>query len=77
MGWLSGILVYLVVWWLVIFMVLPWGVKPPDNPEPGHATSAPDRPMLWRKIAITSVITAVVWGIIYVAIENSWVSFRP
>jgi predicted secreted protein len=77
MGWLSGILVYLVVWWLVIFMVLPWGVKPPDNPEPGHATSAPDRPMLWRKIAITSVITAVVWVIIYLAIENSWVSFRP
>ncbi len=77
MGWLSGILVYLVVWWLVIFMVLPWGVKPPDNPEPGHATSAPDRPMLWRKVAITSVITAVVWGIIYLAIENSWVSFRP
>jgi predicted secreted protein len=67
----------LVVWWLVIFMVLPWGVKPPDNPEPGHATSAPDRPMLWRKIAITSIITAVVWGIIYLAIENSWVSFRP
>jgi predicted secreted protein len=77
MGWLSGILVYLVVWWLVIFMVLPWGVKPPDNPEPGHATSAPDRPMLWRKVAITSVITAVVWVIIYLAIENSWVSFRP
>ena len=77
MGWLSGILVYLVVWWLVIFMVLPWGVKPPDNPGPGHATSAPDRPMLWRKVAITSVITAVVWVIIYLAIENSWVSFRP
>jgi predicted secreted protein len=77
MGWLSGILVYLVVWWLVIFMVLPWGVKPPDNPEPGHATSAPDRPMLWRKVAITSVITAVVWVIIFLAIENSWVSFRP
>ena len=33
--------------------------------------------MLWRKVAITSVITAVVWGIIYLAIENSWVSFRP
>jgi predicted secreted protein len=77
MGWLSGILVYLVVWWLVIFMVLPWGVKPPDNPGPGHATSAPDQPMLWRKAAITSVITAVVWVIIYLAVENSWVSFRP
>jgi len=77
MGWVSGILVYCVVWWLVIFMVLPWGVKPPENPEPGHATSAPDRPMLWRKAAITSVISAVVWVFIYLAIENSWVSFRP
>ena len=77
MGWISGIVVYLVVWWLVIFMVLPFGVKPPEDPEPGHAPSAPDRPMLWRKAAATTVISAVVWVFIYLAIENGWVSFRP
>jgi hypothetical protein len=49
MNWVTGLLVYVVVWWIAFFMVLPWGVKVPDEPEPGHASSAPDRPMLWRK----------------------------
>lgn len=77
MGWVSGIVVYLMVWWMVIFMVLPFGVKPPEEPEPGHAPSAPDRPLLWRKAAITTVISAVIWVIIYVAITQHWVQFRP
>ena len=41
MTWFTGILVYVIIWWLVLFMVLPWGVKVPEEPEPGHASSAP------------------------------------
>lgn len=58
-------------------MVLPWGVKVPDNPEPGHATSAPERPKLWRKAAITSVIAAVIWLIVYYLIESDLIQLRP
>ena len=25
MGWVTGLAVYVIIWWLVIFMVLPWG----------------------------------------------------
>ena len=39
----TGIAVYFVIWWIVLFAVLPWGVKIPDNPERGHATSAPEK----------------------------------
>ncbi|MEM7168903.1 MAG: DUF1467 family protein [Pseudomonadota bacterium] len=77
MNWVTGILVYVMTWWVVFFAVLPWGVKPPENPQPGHATSAPDRPMLWRKAAITTGIAAVIWGIVYLGVENSWIDFRP
>ena len=41
MHWASGILVFVVLWWLVIFAVLPWGVRIPDKAEAGHADSAP------------------------------------
>jgi len=58
-------------------MVLPWGVKVPDNPEPGHATSAPERPKLWRKAAITTVIAAVIWLIVYYLIESDLIQLRP
>ena len=74
MTWFTGILVYLVVWWLVLFTVLPWGNKPPENPEPGHAASAPERPRMWLKAAVTSAIAAVIWLAIYLAIENRWLT---
>ena len=77
MNWFTGILVYVIVWWLVLFTVLPWGVKRPETPDVGHADGAPDKPMMWRKAAVTSVIAAAVCVLIYLAIEYSWVSLRP
>lgn len=69
-------MVYCIIWWVVIFMVLPWGIKVPEETEPGHATSAPEKPMLWRKAAITTVISAVIWGIAYYVIESDLISLR-
>ena len=76
MGWLSGIAVYAMVWWVVLFAVLPWGVRPADRPGPGHATGAPERPRMWLKAAITSLIAAAIWGGIYMVVESDWISFR-
>ncbi|MFQ5773209.1 MAG: DUF1467 family protein [Kiloniellaceae bacterium] len=77
MTWFSGILVYVIIWWVVLFAVLPWGVKVPDNPDPGHATSAPERPMLWRKALITTLVSAVLWGVAYYVITNDLIPVRP
>lgn len=54
------ILVYAVSWWLVLFMVLPWGAHPPAQPEVGHAPSAPANPRLKQKLLITSVLALFV-----------------
>ncbi len=79
MGWVSGIAVYFIIWWTVLFMVLPWGVKPIGNEDvaKGHAAGAPLRPNMWRKVAATSVVAAVFWMIVYVVIETGAISFRP
>jgi predicted secreted protein len=61
MSIVTSIAVYFVIWWIVLFAVLPWGVKVPENPEPGHATSAPEKPMLVRKALWTTLIAAIVW----------------
>jgi predicted secreted protein len=78
MGWVSGIAVYIVIWWLVIFMVLPWGVQPIErgDVEKGHAASAPLRPRMLRKMAITTLISAVLWLIAYAIIQSDLISFR-
>jgi predicted secreted protein len=75
-GPLGIALVFLIVWWVVWFMVLPWGVKPPATPEPGHATSAPERPMLVRKLLITTAIALVITGAIAGVVELGWLGLE-
>lgn len=76
MTWFTGILLYVIIWWLVLFMVLPWGAHPPEKPEEGHAESAPEKPMLWRKAAATTVLAAVVWLGVYALITSELIQFR-
>ena len=46
MDFVSGLVVFILLWWWVFLMSLPFGIKTPDEVESGHATSAPERPML-------------------------------
>ena len=70
----SGIVVYVLLWWWVFLMSLPFGVKAPKNIETGHATSAPERPMIWRKIAVTTIIAAILFTIVYWVIDSGTIS---
>jgi predicted secreted protein len=72
----TGIMVYLVIWWTVIFAVLPWGNRPPEIVEKGHATSAPAKPRLLIKFAVTTVIAALIWVALDQAVRHSLISFR-
>lgn len=76
MSWVSGLAIYAVIWWLVLFAVLPWGVRVPENPEKGHATSAPANPRLGLKVLVTSVVAAVVWVALYLLLDSGLISFR-
>lgn len=76
MGLVTGIAVYFVVWWVVLFAVLPWGAHPPDEPEPGMAPSAPRKPRILLKFAVTTVVAAVVWAGIYMVVMSDLISFR-
>ncbi|MBU0723564.1 MAG: DUF1467 family protein [Alphaproteobacteria bacterium] len=76
MYWTSGIVVFVIVWWLVFFMMLPVGVKIPDQPGEGHATSAPEKPMLLKKALITTAIAAVLTAAAFLVIQSEYLSFR-
>ena len=36
MSWATGLMVYLVIWWTVLFAILPLGVKRVENPGRGQ-----------------------------------------
>jgi predicted secreted protein len=76
MNWFTGVLVYCMIWVVVLLTVLPWGVRPPDAPGAGHEPGAPERPMLLRKFLVTTLIAAALWSVIYLVIDQGWISFR-
>jgi len=76
MGWVTAIVVYVLVWWVTLFAVLPLWVTPSDPDDPGHASGAPQRPRLLLKVAITSAVAAAVWLAIYAVVSSPWLSFR-
>jgi predicted secreted protein len=65
MTWVTGVMVYVVLWWLVLFTVLPLRVEVPDRVPVGQATSAPANPRLLWKAGLTRLIAAVLWGVVW------------
>ena len=77
MDWLQTMIVFAVVWWLILFMVLPFGAAPSDEVEPGMATSAPAKPRIGLKLAITTVLAMVVTALAVWLIDSGLVQLRP
>ena len=73
----TGIAIVFVVWWIVLFAVLPFGIKRHDDPEPGLEPGAPERPRLWIKAGVTTLIAALVWLAIFLLIDLELIEIRP
>ncbi|BBK32055.1 putative secreted protein [Stella humosa] len=76
MSIVTGSAVYLVLWWISLFAILPWGVRVPDQPAPGHAPSAPERPRLLLKAGVTTVVAAILWLFVEWLVTTDLISFR-
>lgn len=66
-----GIALYLVIWWVLLFAVLPFGVRTQAEEGavvPGTPESAPAKPRLLRVIVINTVIATIVFAITWAAI---------
>ncbi|MEM0899091.1 MAG: DUF1467 family protein [Pseudomonadota bacterium] len=65
---LSAIALFFIIWWVVLFAVLPVGVR--SQAEDGEATlgtehGAPVRPEMGKKMLMTTAISAVVFGVYF------------
>ena len=73
LGAVTLVAIYLVVWWVVLFAVLPLGAQShheagidlKDGGDPG----APVVHNLKRKVVTTTWVAAIVWGVVGVAAE--------
>ena len=72
----SGIMVYVLVWWMVFFCMLPMNIQSIEKPTDGSMPGAPINPGLKKKLIITTLIAAVVWLAIDGIVYSNLISFR-
>jgi predicted secreted protein len=77
MSLVTGIATYFIIWWTVLFAVLPIGTRPVARPDDETGwRGAPESPRLLQKALWTTLAAIVVWGIAYWAMTSPLFSFR-
>ena len=79
MSLIASLAVYVIIWWLVLFMVLPFGASKKIEAEDvadGQDAGAPAKPMMLRKLVATSLISLVFFGFFYWAKVEGMFDYR-
>jgi len=64
MNWFSGLVVWLILWWLTLFIVLPIGIRgqaEEDDIVEGTEPGAPHKLDIKRKFIQTTIIASILW----------------
>ena len=80
MGITGSIIVYVMIWWVIFFSVLPVGIQ--SNNEgfreklEGNDPGAPKNPKIAKKFLITTIITTVIFIAIYYLVKIDLLNLR-
>lgn len=66
---------FFMVWWVVLFAVLPFWVRT-ENVQKGNAASAPEKPYLLRKFLVTTVIALAITGLGFYLVHAGYIPFE-
>ncbi|WP_338445284.1 DUF1467 family protein [Pelagerythrobacter marensis] len=77
MQWTSFLAIYLLVWVLSAFVMLPWGIRTHDelglDKVPGQADSAPGNFRPWRVVVRATILAAVLTGLFALNYQYGWI----
>ena len=76
----GSLIVYISIWWIVFFSVLPIGIKSQnakfsDNLH-GNDRGAPKNPEIRKKFIITTLITSLIFLVIYYLVSQNYLNLR-
>ena len=75
----TAIAIFFIIWWVVLFAVLPWGVRSQEESgtvSEGTDPGAPVVPRLWVKLVWTTLVSLVVFALVTLVYVNRWVTIE-
>ena len=76
----TGLAVYLIIWWLVFLMVLPIGAREKISEAEiaeGQFPGAPKRPRILMKIGLCTVVAGVFYAMFHWGWESGYLQIVP
>ena len=73
----TGFAIYFVIWWIVLFLTLPFGVRSQHEDgesPPGTDPGAPVATLMGRKLIWTTVISAVIFAVGLLAYNTGYMN---
>ncbi len=73
----TAVAIFFLIWWVVLFAVLPWGIRSQHEGGeivPGTDPGAPAIPNLGRKLLWTTLVSAAIFAACYVVYVDQLVS---
>ncbi|MBS3649291.1 DUF1467 family protein [Pseudaminobacter sp. 19-2017] len=67
MPYVSALAVFFIIWWVVLFAVLPFGLKTQDDDGErvmGTVSSAPQGPHMLRAVIWTTIVSLMIFGLL-------------
>ncbi len=80
MGITGSIIVFVIIWWIIFFSVLPVGIQ--SNKEKfrerieGIDPGAPKNPKIVKKFLITTIITTLIFVVVYYLVKIDLLNLR-
>ena len=80
MGITGSIIVFVIIWWIIFFSLLPVGIQ--SNKEAfkekigGMDPGAPKNPKIGKKFLITTLITTIIFFVIYYLVNIDFLNLR-
>tara|TARA_Y100000741_G_scaffold303989_1_gene245956 strand:- start:60 stop:314 length:255 start_codon:yes stop_codon:yes gene_type:complete len=80
MGLTGSVIIYVMIWWIVFFSILPIGIQ--SNKEvfkerlEGNDPGAPKNPNIVKKFLATTIITSILFIVIYYLVNNDFLNLR-
>ena len=65
----GSIVTYVILWWIILFLLLPFKIKSQLDDKkinPGTEPGAPSNPRILKKVFYTTIITSILFTIIFI-----------
>tara|TARA_B100000886_G_scaffold145573_1_gene98999 strand:- start:2212 stop:2466 length:255 start_codon:yes stop_codon:yes gene_type:complete len=80
MGLTGSIIVYVIIWWIVFFSVLPVGIQSKKEifkeKLGGIDPGAPNNPKIGKKFLTATLITTIIFAVIYYLVKIDLLNLR-